>query len=652
MSFSTLKWRDTIGAKLAAVVFSMFLLALSLALANYFLLSSLAGHTRWLNHAGNQRLHLLQMLRFSSQIQPSSSPQTQRAQEKLRHHMRLFSENLQSLSRSAICPPHALRTLKQRWQGELRPLFKSQLRLSSAPPKQLLGYSSTFIHALDTLITRFQANLDHRLGRYQLLQLLFVAIAFGVFLFVSWLGHHHFYLRIHKLSLDADKIADGQLDLNLQSHGKDEIAMLSNSFNRMTQRIHLQLQDLSSQYAKTHAILNATPDPIITIDEKGIITSCNKATTKVFGHESPVGQNVSLLMPSPEREEHDGYIQRYLDTQEARIMKQEREVVGLRHNGQTFPLSLWVSEMRHEQERMFIGVVRDITRAKRQQAQREQVFSTITHTMARLATAGEEILAAGTQLASTTHEQATAVHQTVSTVVQVSQTARQAAERAAHVADYALASETIGKEGQQQIKTSVSTMHSAKQDADTTAHSILKLTEQAQAIGEIISTVKEIAEQTNLLALNAAIEAARAGEHGKGFGVVADEVKLLASDAKKATAQVRNILLDIQQATSSAVLTTDSGTRSLTLAVERISETGHTINQLSGMLSSAADTAQQISASAHQQANGMDQINLAMQQVDQATQQTVTAAQQLERAARDLNALAEELRELLDGWLH
>ncbi len=96
-------------------------------------------------------------------------------------------------------------------------------------------------------------------------------------------------------------------------------------------------------------------------------------------------------------------------------------------------------------------------------------------------------------------------------------------------------------------------MNRIREQMEGIAESIVRLSEQSQAIGEIIATVNDLAEQSNLLAVNAAIEAAQAGEQGKGFAVVAQEVRSLAEQSKQATAQVRGILSDIQKATSAAV---------------------------------------------------------------------------------------------------
>jgi methyl-accepting chemotaxis protein len=185
---------------------------------------------------------------------------------------------------------------------------------------------------------------------------------------------------------------------------------------------------------------------------------------------------------------------------------------------------------------------------------------------------------------------------------------------------------------------------------ESSDESILALAEQAQAIGEIIATVNDIAEQTNLLALNAAIEASRAGEHGRGFGVVATEVKTLADQSKKATEQVRQILGEIQKATSAAVMTTEACSRSVNGTMKVIAQAGDSIRSLSDIISQAAEAAAQIAASAGQQATGTAQIHLAMKNINQVTSQNLSSTRQMEQAAKDLSLLGGRLKERLTSF--
>src|SRR5207248_7599992 len=142
----------------------------------------------------------------------------------------------------------------------------------------------------------------------------------------------------------------------------------------------------------------------------------------------------------------------------------------------------------------------------------------------------------------------------------------------------------VGQAGRRSVEDSIAALGTVKEQVETTAENILSLAEQAQAIGEIIATVNDIAEQTNLLALNAAIEASRAGEHGMGFAVVAGEVKALADQSKKATAQVRQILGEVQRATNTAVLSTEEVTKGVAAAGKVADQAGQTIKALTDTL--------------------------------------------------------------------
>jgi two-component system sensor kinase FixL len=121
---------------------------------------------------------------------------------------------------------------------------------------------------------------------------------------------------------------------------------------------------LSEQQRRLRAIQDSASDAIVTIDGQGTIESVNPATEQIFGYTATelIGRNVKLLMPFPTRDEHDGYLARYLQTGEKRIIGQGREVLACRQDGKTFPAELAVSEV--EPGKLFTGVIRDITRRK------------------------------------------------------------------------------------------------------------------------------------------------------------------------------------------------------------------------------------------------------------------------------------------------
>ena len=168
------------------------------------------------------------------------------------------------------------------------------------------------------------------------------------------------------------------------------ISWLSELLRRARIRSRRQANDVRARQAHLRSILDSVPDATVVIDETGMIRSFSAAAERLFGHaeEDVGGKNVSILMPTPFREEHDAYIRRYLDTGEKRIIGFDRVVTGQRKDGSTFPMKLEVAEMRSGDRRFFTGFIRDLT--ERQHTERQlQELQTELARLSRLTAMGE-----------------------------------------------------------------------------------------------------------------------------------------------------------------------------------------------------------------------------------------------------------------------
>lgn len=146
----------------------------------------------------------------------------------------------------------------------------------------------------------------------------------------------------------------------------------------------------TAREAHLNSILDTVPDAMIVIDTGGTIQSFSAAAERLFGHEAADvrGKNVSVLMPSPYREAHDGYLERYVRTGERRIIGIGRVVVGERKDGSTFPMELAVGEMISGRDRYFTGFVRDLTERQEADARLQELQAELVH-ISRLSAMGE-----------------------------------------------------------------------------------------------------------------------------------------------------------------------------------------------------------------------------------------------------------------------
>ena len=155
-------------------------------------------------------------------------------------------------------------------------------------------------------------------------------------------------------------------------------------------RLSHESEDARNQQAQLQSILDTVPEAMVVIDERGIMRSFSVTAERLFGWSAAevIGKNVSILMPAPYRQEHDGYLQRYRKTGERRIIGIGRIVVGERKDGSTFPMELAVGEARVGADRLFTGFVRDLTERRTQERRMQDLQSELVH-VSRLTAMGE-----------------------------------------------------------------------------------------------------------------------------------------------------------------------------------------------------------------------------------------------------------------------
>ncbi|MGE0415960.1 MAG: sensor histidine kinase [Acetobacteraceae bacterium] len=146
----------------------------------------------------------------------------------------------------------------------------------------------------------------------------------------------------------------------------------------------------SVEGALLRSILDTVPDAMVVIDQVGSIHFFSAAAERLFGYSSAevIGRNVSMLMPSPNREQHDTYLERYRETGQRRIIGIGRIVLGQRHDGSTFPMELAVGELCHEGRTLFTGFIRDVTERQQVQARLQELQDNLLH-VSRLRSMGQ-----------------------------------------------------------------------------------------------------------------------------------------------------------------------------------------------------------------------------------------------------------------------
>ncbi|MDQ7784772.1 MAG: methyl-accepting chemotaxis protein [Desulfomonilaceae bacterium] len=259
----------------------------------------------------------------------------------------------------------------------------------------------------------------------------------------------------------------------------------------------------------------------------------------------------------------------------------------------------------------------------------------------------EKISSTVSDLSTATSRTAAALTEATTTVEQVRQAANVSSVKAKNVAAASQEAVRISESGLSAAEESARKISLVQKQMEAIGETVLKLSENAQAIEDVADVVKDLANQSNVLAVNASIEAARAGAQGKGFGVVAHEIRILSEGSKEAVDNVRTILEDVRQSIGAVVMAMEDGKRSVAEGVTQSAAAGKAIRELAERVEASSQAATVIEVSGEQQFIAMDQVATAMEDIRKAVDENLENSSRLETSVKELNQLGANLKQIL-----
>ncbi|WP_421236838.1 methyl-accepting chemotaxis protein [Aeromonas jandaei] len=243
-----------------------------------------------------------------------------------------------------------------------------------------------------------------------------------------------------------------------------------------------------------------------------------------------------------------------------------------------------------------------------------------------------------------THQVATAIKELAATSQDMAGNALQAARMTQE------AQQVVGQ-GEAVVDRTIKTIDHINREVLRTAESIGQLEQQCSQIGGVISVIRGIAEQTNLLALNAAIEAARAGEQGRGFAVVADEVRSLASRTQGATVEIQQMIEQLQSGARASVNAMSAASREAQEGVGLAQEAQHAFGAITEKVDRMVDTNAIIASAIEQQGAVVNEIERNVVRISDGSDEALQVANEARDAARQIHQLTEQLRSMVQSFI-